>query len=63
MKQFVIIILLSLAACNRESSPEGRSQIRDEKIQREIDSLKDQNHAILDSINIIDKELKRLKHQ
>ena len=63
MKQLAIVLLLSLAACGRESSPEGRSQIRDEKIQREIYSLKNQNNAMVDSISIINKELNRLKYQ
>jgi len=61
MKLLTIILLLSLAACNRESSPDGRSQIRDEKLQTEIDSIKDQERAILDSIRIINKEIRELK--
>lgn len=60
-KLATIIILLSLAACGRESSPDGRSQIRDEKIQAQIDNLKDQNNAILDSISIINEELRDLR--
>jgi len=50
-----------LAACGRESSPDGRSQIRDEKIQKEIDSLKGQVNTLRDSIGLINKELKALK--
>lgn len=62
MKSFVIILIgtFVLSACNRESSPDGRSQIRDEKIQQEIDSLKIENKAILDSIGVINKKLKSL---
>ena len=63
MKQLGIVLLFSLVGCGRESSPEGRSQIRDEHIQREIDSLKNQNNALLDSVRIINKEINRLKHQ
>ena len=63
MKLLTIILLLSLTACGRESSPEGRSQMRDEKLQKELDSLKDQNKAIKDSISIINKELRELKHK
>ncbi|MBE8720368.1 hypothetical protein [Sphingobacterium pedocola] len=61
MKQFAVIILLSLAACGRESSPDGRSQLRDENIQNEIGILKDQNEALSDSIKFISEKLKQLK--
>jgi len=57
MKPLTFIILLSVAACNRESSPDGRSQLRDEKLQKEINYLKDQHTALLDSINAINKRL------
>jgi len=60
-KLTIVIIKLSLAACGRESSPEGRPKIRDEKIQIEIDDLKDRNNTLLDSISIINKELKQLR--
>ena len=57
----IVIIMLSIAACGQESSPEGRSKIRDEKIQKEIDDLKEQNDALLDSIRVIKKELKQIR--
>jgi cell division protein FtsB len=61
MKKLAIIILLSLAACGHASSPEGRSKIRDENIQKQIDHLRDQNNALLDSIHNMNKQLKDLK--
>ncbi len=62
MKQITaFILLLSLAACNPESSPEGRARIRHEKVERKLDSLLEQNHAIMDSIHVINKELTELK--
>lgn len=61
MKLIAIVIMLSLVACNPESSPDGRSQLRDEKLQIEIDLLKDQNKALLDSITLINQRLKILK--
>lgn len=60
MKKLAIIILLSLAACDRESSPEGRSKIRDENIQKQIDDLRDQNNTVRDSIRTINRQLKDL---
>lgn len=61
MKTAILLLVLSLSACGRESSPEGRSQIRDEKLMKEIDSMKIQHHALLDSIKIIRAELKDLR--
>lgn len=61
-KLFAISLLLTLVACGKESSPEGRSIIRDEQIQVQINLLKVENKAILDSITLINKELKVLQH-
>jgi len=61
MKKLLIIISLFLISCNEESSPEGRSKIRDQKMQEEIDYLKDQNRAILDSISVINEKLSQMK--
>ena len=63
MKILTILFFLFLTACGRESSPDGRSQIRDENLQKEIELLKNQNIAILDSITVINQELKKIKDQ
>ena len=65
MRSLTIILIgtLFLAACDRQSSPDGRSRIRDEKIQKEIDSLKNENRAILDSVKSINKQLHDIKYK
>ncbi|WP_017258311.1 hypothetical protein [Pedobacter arcticus] len=63
MKAIAIILLLAMSACNKASSPEGRSKIRDEKLEQEIRKLNDQNEAILDSINAINTEIHLLKKE
>lgn len=63
MKPLIIILFLTLAACGRESSPEGRSQLRTEKLQKQIDSLKVQNKAILDSLSLINEKLKEINFE
>jgi hypothetical protein len=63
MRILTIILFLSLAACGRESSPDGRAQMRDEQLKAELDSVKDQEKAILDSINSINEELKALREK
>ena len=62
MKLLPIAVLFALVACGGQSSPEGRSIIRDEQIQAQVNLLKEENKAILDSIKLINKELKVLKH-
>ncbi|MBZ4188466.1 hypothetical protein [Niabella beijingensis] len=52
-----LIAIFFTVACTRESSPDGRAQVRDEHIQKEIDRLKNQNSAILDSIAALRKTL------
>ena len=62
MKQLTpIVLLLALTACGRGSSPEGRAEIRHETMQRKLDSVIQQDRAILDSIRLINKEIKELK--
>jgi hypothetical protein len=63
MKLLSLTLLVALAACGRESSPDGRSQLRDEEIHRELDSIKKENKAVLDSISIIKKEIQELKRK
>ena len=53
--------MLTLCSCGRESSPDGRMQIRTEHLQTGLDSLKLQNKAILDSLTSIRQELEDLK--
>ncbi|MEO5996848.1 MAG: hypothetical protein ABIN89_08955 [Chitinophagaceae bacterium] len=61
MKIVIIVFFFALTGCGPESSPEGRSKIRDEKIQQQIDSLKNQNRVIIDSLDAINQEIKKLK--
>jgi len=63
MKKSAITFMLSLLliSCGRESSPEGRFQIKFEEMQRKVDILENQNNAILDSIGRMNQELKALR--
>ena len=57
MRTILIMLLFIVVSCGKESSPEGRSKIRDEKLQQKIDSLKLQNEQIIKDIRLIKKEL------
>jgi len=61
MKTLIMFVLITLVACGSGSSPEGRSKLRDETLRNEIDVLKNQNRAILDSIRLINKDLNEIK--
>ncbi|HTG66784.1 MAG TPA: hypothetical protein VL859_10470 [Flavobacterium sp.] len=57
MKTIIMMLLLVVVSCGKESSPEGRSKIRDKNLQGQIDSLKLQNEEIKEDIRLIKKEL------
>lgn len=58
----LFISTLAITACDRTSSPEGRMSIKIEDLQKAmIDSLKQQNQAILDSLGKIRTELNEIK--
>jgi mevalonate kinase len=63
MRSLAIITLVFLAACNKDSSPEGRFKMRTEQLEARLDSLANQNKAILDSIGVINQKLKELKNK
>lgn len=57
MKTLIMMLLFIVVGCGKESSPDGRSQIRDKNLQEQIDSLKLQNKHIQEDIRLIKKEL------
>lgn len=58
MKTVILILLFMVVSCGKESSPEGRSKIRDTNLQEQLDSLKLQNEQFEKDILLIKKELK-----
>jgi hypothetical protein len=57
MKTIILILLFMVVSCGKESSPDGRSQIRDKNLQEQLDSLKLQNEQFKKDILLIKKEL------
>jgi hypothetical protein len=59
---FLLSFLMFESSCDRDSSPEGRMSIKLEALQKEmIDSLRQQNKAMLDSLGKIREEIEALK--
>jgi len=55
-------VLLGFISCGTNSSPEGRMTEKIETLQKEmLDSLQQQNRAILDSLGQIRQEIEELK--
>jgi hypothetical protein len=62
--RYAIFILFVVSGCGRGSSPEGRMSIKVEALQKElIDSLRQQNKAILDSLSAIRADVNELKQK
>lgn len=57
MRAILMMLLFGVVSCGKESSPEGRSKLRDENLQEQLDSLKLQNEQIIEDIRLIKKEL------
>jgi hypothetical protein len=61
---FIFLFISAISACDRTSSPEGRISIQLENLHKEmLDSLKQQNRAMLDSLGKIREELRAIKQQ
>lgn len=56
------LVLVTLVACGRGSSPEGRVTMKMEALQKDlVDSLQKQNRAILDSIAALRSDIRELQ--
>jgi hypothetical protein len=56
------IVVIVLNACGRNSSPEGRMSIKIEDLHKEmIDSMRQQNRAMRDSLSKIREDLQELQ--
>ncbi|MGM8362555.1 hypothetical protein ACSV4D_11635 [Flavobacterium sp. ARAG 55.4] len=62
MKTIIVMLLFGVVGCGKESSPEGRSKIRDTNLQEQIDSLKLENAQIKTDIQLV-KEKLNLEHK
>jgi uncharacterized protein YlxW (UPF0749 family) len=63
MRILIIIFCFCLAACDSNSSPEGRMTNKMEEIRKELDTLQKQNDALFDSISRTGKELDSLRNK
>jgi len=66
-QKFYLVLLITcivFSSCEQSSSPEGRMTLKLEQLQQTMmDSLKQQNAAILDSLSAIRNELNEIKQE
>jgi hypothetical protein len=56
-----ILLSVCLFGCDRNSSPEGRSKLRDNELSEKIEQLNKKQLVILDSLQILDQKIEVLK--
>jgi hypothetical protein len=57
-----ILLTFCLLGCDRSSSPEGRSKLRDNELSEKIEQLNKKQLVILDSLQILDQKIEALKN-
>lgn len=64
MKTKTTILMIAMAiilfSCGKNSSPDGRAQLRDADLLQKIDLLNQKQTVILDSLQVLDNKIKAL---
>jgi hypothetical protein len=63
IKPIALFSLILLCACGENSSPEGRMSNKIAGVQAQIDSLKQQNAMMLDSLGKINEQLRKINQK
>ena len=66
MKIKITILALALVTglfgCDKNSSPDGRAQLRDKELGDKIEQLNKKQIVILDSLKVLDQKIEALKN-
>ena len=62
MKRTVLLLItiIALVSCGKNSSPDGRAQLRDKELSQRIDALEQKQIVILDSLQLLNEKLKAI---
>ena len=58
----LLITIVAFASCGKNSSPDGRAQLRDKELSERIDVLEQKQIVILDSIRLLNEKVNAIKH-
>lgn len=61
IRALIFITILGITSCGKNSSPDGRAQLRDSALSQRLDELKQKQIDILDSLRLLNAEIKALK--
>ena len=56
-----LTLITTLFGCDKTSSPDGRSQLRDCELAQKIELLNKKQMVILDSLLVLDQKIEALK--
>lgn len=56
----LLITIIALVSCGKNSSPDGRAQLRDKELSQRIDALEQKQIVILDSLQLLNEKLKAI---
>ena len=57
----LLITIVALASCEKNSSPDGRAQLRDQELSQRIDALEQKQIVILDSLQLLNEKVAAIK--
>lgn len=56
----LLITIIALVSCGKNSSPDGRAQLRDKELSQRIDALEQKQIVILDNLQLLNEKLKAI---
>ena len=56
----LLIVIIALVSCSKNSSPDGRAQLRDKELSERIDALEQKQIIILDSLQLLNEKMKAI---
>ncbi|MDQ8005724.1 MAG: hypothetical protein REI64_13045 [Pedobacter sp.] len=57
----ILIAIIALASCGKNSSPDGRAQLRDAELSQRIEKLEQKQIVILDSLQLLNEKVKAMQ--
>lgn len=57
----LLITIVALTSCGKNSSPDGRAQLRDQELSQRIDALEQKQIVILDSLQLLNEKVKAIQ--